>query len=599
MTTIRDRLADLKHVGHEVALCNLVLVFPDLYLECMEVQPRHFSDPLVRLMWLKIQTANDERNRDATIPAPNLASILHERDPELMRLADEHYGGFAALRRDFIDLKPRQEHLAMFRDRVLSMSQQRDMLERVAGLQQRLTDMASPITPMVEAMQDAIEVETTAILRMTSGRDRSGGLMAEMDPESWIAAQKALVEEKGEIHSFDTGMNDFDFLGLLQPGRVTLFILEYKGGKSTWGVTLAARLGVGRRLSSWADVGRGYAATTGQEVIYHNANWEPLTRRRVGYIDVEMGKELDVLPRIQSFISGVPVKMIQSRAWLRTEEDTWRVKWAYEWIRASGMKFWHKANFNLRWLRSVIREAVYRDRIEIFIIDYLRAPPGMTKDQELEFQTQMAMAIKSLAEEFGVAIVTFAQFNREGNSGQRMKFGGNRRRPSGSNIQGPIKILNYVDTSLVQDEHPDDPKKRRLWVDVSRIVEKSTNEYLLVEANLAFSNFEVVGIETLPDEHEELRRGDGEPRRSRYKTKRDEPKPQDASQEAPTTDDPEDKRTPEEREADRKKQDDLFERARQVAQQDGGQTAFGFDYGDDDEPPSPAAMGWVPPPDDF
>lgn len=511
MTTARERIRDLKHLGQEMGLVNLVLNHPDLYLECLDVEVRHFSEPLYRHLWVAIQAANEQRGQGGA--PPTLASILHERDPELVRIADERYGGFHALRRDFVELQCRRERIYDYRNDVLAMANQRVLVAGVADLAEQVDRMATPLKPNLEAMQDAVENGLADILRDTRNSNRNSGLMAEMESDAWIQEQQRLVQQEGEISSFQTGIPIFDAFEILVPGRVTMWIISYKRGKSTVGCHFAARLAIGCRMASYADVLRGQAGEVGQVIHFRGEDGLPIRTRRVSYIDLEMGKDRDVQPRILSCISGVPHRLIANRKYLRDQSDTTRVQAAYDWLHRSGMRFAHGGTYDIRWVRNTIREMYYRYGTEVQILDYLRAPPGMNEKERYDFEIRLADTVKQLTEDLGMTTITFQQFDRQGRlaESQRSSFAAFRK-PSSANIQGAARVNNFVDTILVQDDHHEDPRIKRWWIDSSRITEAPERDFMRVEYDFARCQIEIPLLESI-----------GEDERPRRKKKEDGP----------------------------------------------------------------------------
>lgn len=494
-----EKLKELRHFGHEGGLCNVVLNFPELYWSCLDVEPTHFTQPLYRHIWAKIQHANEIRKANAAAPVPNLASILHEADPVIVEIADE-LGGFQALYQDFYKLQCRREHLDFFKEKVLSLAYSRTLIQKSRELAVRLEEMADPRDPDLESMRDEMEKASVEALRLTSGKDSSGGLLFGDDPDEWIASRRRHVEQNGASLSMETGMTAFDSLELLHPGRVTMVLIEFKGGKSSFGVSVAARLAVGKRLASHADVKAFRAKKVGDVIQFSNLEGNPIQTRKVGYIDLEMGADKDVRPRMQAFLSGVPVKIIQSDRFLQDRFDTERVRTASKWIKESGIRFYHKSDYSIPWIRSLIREMVYMHGVEFIVLDYIRRPPGMSKDEGHEWDADLSNTLKVLSEELNVHILTFGQLNREGHTSTRKKTG--QHRPTSAHYQGNIKVSNFVDTMLIQDKDPDDPAVRRLWMDASRISGMEEGTYLRMEPDYALGRADVVGFEALKKEEE-------------------------------------------------------------------------------------------------
>jgi replicative DNA helicase len=157
---------------------------------------------------------------------------------------------------------------------------------------------------------------------------------------------------------------------------------------------------------------------------------------RAAFVSIEMS-ERQLVSRMRAYY-GCPMNADQG-----DEEIS---AYAAETVAALRMPIVDLASGRLSDIRSHIRTLSRRDGIRVFVIDYLQLiKVGKEGAEEYQRVTLASQAIKSLAREYGVAIILLAQVNREG---------GKKQRPTMNDLKGSGSIEQDADQIVLIHNDP-------------------------------------------------------------------------------------------------------------------------------------------------
>ena len=217
---------------------------------------------------------------------------------------------------------------------------------------------------------------------------------------------EVVSQQPKEIAGIKTGFPqlDYEISGLLN-GKLYVVAARPKTGKSVL-------------LSQWAS----NISVTAKESI-------PSL-----YLDTEMNTE-EQMSRLIARISGVPERMIVNGMFTQNPEMVEKVKKA-EAIIQDG-KLWHVyvPNFNIGQLSSLIRKHYIRDGVRVVFFDYIKlgSDSPSSSNEQIELG-KIATALKDIAGNLDIPVVTAAQINRKGAGESQM---------SDAFVAGSDKILQY------------------------------------------------------------------------------------------------------------------------------------------------------------
>ena len=238
----------------------------------------------------------------------------------------------------------------------------------------------------------------------------------ESDAVALSAGMDELLEEiqqdPNSARGIPTGFSILDdAINGLEPGTLTVLGARPKTGKSTV-------------LLNWA---KHIAYDYGQPVLY---------------IDTEMSTREQQF-RLLSLLSAVPEKEIKNGTYLQNSQDVEKVNYARS-IKDSGL-IMHKyyPNFTPEGVAALARKYHHQGKTMCLMFDYIKLPDAdlqlMGNVKEYQALGYLTVALKNLAGQLQIPVVTAVQINREG---------ANKGHISSANFADSDRILRYANTLL-------------------------------------------------------------------------------------------------------------------------------------------------------
>lgn len=209
-----------------------------------------------------------------------------------------------------------------------------------------------------------------------------------------------------------TGFERLDAaIGGLAPGTLTVLGARPKTGKSTV-------------LLNWA---KHIAYEHGQPVLY---------------VDTEMSTREQQL-RLLSLLSTVPERAIKSGEFRNDSQQAEHLKYAEQIIDSGLILHKYYPNFTPEGIAALTRKYHHQGKAMCLIFDYIKLPDAdlqlVSNVKEYQALGYLTVALKNLAGQLQIPVITAVQINREG---------ANKGHISSANFADSDRILRYANTLL-------------------------------------------------------------------------------------------------------------------------------------------------------
>jgi len=353
----------------------------------LELEEKDFGDPLCRRLFALC------RRMEAQRQAVDLTGVCMADESldagSVVEIAQERCVSAVLL----------QQHSAQLRNKAL----RRRLSALMAGAQERLCGEDDP-RETVERLKMDMAIELAETTGNMAGREM---ILLILD----VLEQFGKTRENAEPISTGIGRLDRNLIGGFRPGDL---------------VVVAALTSVGK--SAMLSFMMRNAAAQGKRILL---------------VSCEMSEEQNA-ERYLSAMSGVSLGKIVRREALSDEEN----------LRISdGMELYHPENIRVissgtQTAASIRREALRMKQgagLDMIVVDYLqRLRPDKRLSSKADEVGSIASALKSMAVDLGVPVLTAAQFNREAAK--------NRSEAKGNETQGVPALHQLRDSSQIEDE---------------------------------------------------------------------------------------------------------------------------------------------------
>jgi replicative DNA helicase len=398
--------ATFAHPGNEAAVLACVLQEPSNFYEVeAKLSERDFLTPHHKAIWVIIKSLAHQG-----ISKPDLSTILTragdlDLEQEISGPNIKAYDYINALFDKSIDTS----NIGFYLNRMLDASIKLKVINAVNEIRET-TEKNRTLTGETLTAQTIVEDAQDKFLQLALET------MHEADAKPLSEGISELLEEiqnaPAGLMGIPTGFERLDSaIGGLAPGTLTVLGARPKTGKSTV-------------LLNWAKY---IAYEYGQPILY---------------VDTEMST-LEQQLRLLSILSTVPERAIKSGNFKNDPQSLENMKYA-ESIIGSGLIL-HKyyPNFTPEGIAALTRKYHHQGKAMCLIFDYIKLPDAdlqlISNVKEHQALGYLTVALKNLAGQLQIPVITAVQINREG---------ANKGHVSSANFADSDRILRYANTLL-------------------------------------------------------------------------------------------------------------------------------------------------------
>lgn len=390
--------AKFENRGNERATLCCVLNKPDLLVDVQtKLEEKDFLTPHHRKLYSILSSLYSEG-----VASFDTISVVNEAKERkiLEKVGGEEY--IDALFSTNIDTS----NLEVYVNKVLDSSTKYKLYLESERIQEKVMDNLGANDTQAKELLATAE---TSILDISMESNKSEDAMDIGD--GLFERLKELSENPVDVVGIPTGIPILDeALNGLVPGSLTVVAARAKHGKSTLLMNMAAHI----------------AYKIGKPVLY---------------VDTEMVRR-EVQTRLVSHLSQVPEKLIVRGKFIENDLYTRSVTAACDSILKTRLYF-HKyfPDFTIDALKSLVRKYKLREDIGAFFFDYIKLPEKSNLQNSKEYQElgYLAVALKNLAGQLDIPVVTAAQVKRED---------ANMARLNEASVADSDRILRYCNTLL-------------------------------------------------------------------------------------------------------------------------------------------------------
>ena len=398
--------AKFAHPGNEAAVLACVLQSPANYFEVeSQLSEQDFLTPHHKAIWVIIKSLSQQG-----ITSPDISTVLTragdlDLEKEISGPNIKAYDYINALFDKSIDVN----NIGFYLNRMLDASIKLKVLKASAEIVE-LTEQNKTLTGETLTAETIVDYAQDKFLQLAVDS------MRESDATPLSEGLDELLEEientPSGLMGIPTGFARLDeAIGGLGPGTLTVVGARPKTGKSTM-------------LLNWAKY---IAYDCGRPVLY---------------VDTEMSTMEQQL-RLLSMMSTVPERDIKSNAFKDDAEALNNIRFAQS-IKDTGIIL-HKyyPNFTPEGVAALTRKYHHQGKVECLIFDYIKLPDAdlqlMSNVKEYQALGYLTVALKNLAGQLQIPVITAVQLNREG---------ANKGHVSSANFADSDRILRYANTLL-------------------------------------------------------------------------------------------------------------------------------------------------------
>jgi replicative DNA helicase len=398
--------AQFAHPGNEAAVLACVLQNPANFFEVeAQLSEQDFLTPHHKAIWVVIKSLSQQG-----VTNPDISTVLTragdlELEKEISGPNVKAYDYINALFDKSIDTN----NIGFYLNRMLDASIKLKVLRATAEIAE-LTEQNRTLTGETLTAETIVEHAQDKFLQLAVDT------MRESDAVPLSEGLDELLEEientPSGLMGIPTGFARLDeAIGGLAPGTLTVLGARPKTGKSTM-------------LLNWA---KHIAYDSGQPVLY---------------VDTEMSTREQQL-RLLSIMSTVPERDIKNGTFKNDPKNLNDVRFAQS-IKESGLIL-HKyyPNFTPEGVAALTRKYHHQGKVKCLFFDYIKLPDAdlqmMSNVKEYQALGYLTVALKNLAGQLQIPVVTAVQLNREG---------ANKGHVSSANFADSDRILRYANTLL-------------------------------------------------------------------------------------------------------------------------------------------------------
>lgn len=403
---LEQNKAKFAHPGNEAAVLACVLKDPSNYFEVeAKLSDGDFLTPHHRALWVIIKslTKQDIINFDASTLLNHATTLDLEKKISGPNVSAYDY--ITALLDKSID----PTNIDFYLTRMLDASIKLKVLQATSEIEE-LTEQNRTLTGETLNAQTIVEHAQDKFLQLAVET------MHEADAVNLAEGVDELLAEIRErptgLIGIPTGFKLLDTaIGGLEPGTLTVLGARPKAGKSTL-------------LLNWA---KHIAYEYGQPVLY---------------VDTEMsGREQRL--RLLANLSGVPERDIKTGAYLSDERNVDSVRYAQDIMQKGIILHKYYPNFTPEGVAALTRKYHHQGKAAALFFDYIKLPDAdlqmISNVKEYQALGYLTVALKNLAGQLQIPVVTAVQLNREG---------ANKGHVSSANFADSDRILRYANTLL-------------------------------------------------------------------------------------------------------------------------------------------------------
>lgn len=387
--------------GNESAVLACIFKDPSCYYEVQsKLSDTDFLTPHHRALWVIVRTLVRQG-----VPSLDTAAILTEASSK--GLADK-IGGYDyvnALFEKTID----PANLGFYISRLSDASTKLKIIQAINELSERVdkNKILSADTLSAEAIVDEAQHRFLAISLEKQRAEEAINIADGIE-----RLLEDIQSNPSGLRGVSTGFSRLDDrINGLEAGTLTVVGARPKVGKSTV-------------LLNWA---KQIAYVQGVPTLY---------------IDTEMSLR-EQSGRLLSMLSGVPERTIKDGSYRKDDQHVQYVEEAREIVKSGLILHKYFPDFTADSLSSLVRKYHHQYGVACFIFDYIKLPGedlallGNVKEhQSLGF---LCVALKNIAGELGIPVVTAAQIGRGG---------ANKGRVTAADFADSDRILRYANTLL-------------------------------------------------------------------------------------------------------------------------------------------------------
>jgi replicative DNA helicase len=389
------------HAGNEAAIIACVLKDPTNYFEVeAKLEDGDFLTPHNRALWAIIKGLM--REDLATLDA---SAILTQAG--ILKLEDR-IGGYDYVNALF-DKGIDPNNIDFYIKKVLDASTKFKVI-RATGEIEELTDKNRALSP------DSLDAETIVghaqeqFLQISIESNR--GTDAVDIAEGLVQLVEEAKAAPTDVRGLSTGFDILDnAINGLEPGTLTVLGARPKAGKS------ATLLNMAKHLAYSEEV--------------------PIL-----YLDTEMSTK-EQQYRLLAILSGVPEKEIKNGTYASNSEWDRAVDEALQIARSGKILHKYYPDFTAEGVSALTRKYKHQYGIGCVIFDYIKLPDAdlqqMGKVKEYQALGYLCVALKNLAGQLEIPVLTAAQIGREG---------ANKGRVTATDFADSDRILRYANTLL-------------------------------------------------------------------------------------------------------------------------------------------------------
>ncbi len=393
------------HPGNEAAVLACVLKNPSNFYEVeSKLSEQDFLTPHHKAIWVVIKSLTQQG-----VTTPDISTILTQASALEL---EERIGGPNINAYDYIsalfDKSVDPGNIDFYLDRMLDASIKLKVLqitEELADITEKnrtLTGETLTAATIVESAQDKFLQLAVDTMRESDAVSLGEGI------DELIAEVLSLAGNDKHL-GISTGFSRLDeAIGGLEAGTLTVVGARPKVGKSAM-------------LMNWAS---HIALKSGYPVLY---------------IDTEMSSREQQF-RLLSLLSGIPERDIKTGNF---DENDDNLRAAREIIDSGLILHKYYPNFTPEGVAALTRKYHHQDKACCLFFDYIKLPDAdlqlISNVKEHQALGYLTVALKNLAGQLQIPVVTAVQINREG---------ANKGRINSANFADSDRILRYANTLL-------------------------------------------------------------------------------------------------------------------------------------------------------
>lgn len=398
--------AKFAHPGNEAAVLACVLKDPSNYFEVeAKLSDTDFLTPHHRALWtiIKSLTKQDIINFDASTLLNQAATLDLEK--KISGPNVNAYDYIVALLDKSID----PTNIDFYLTRMLDASIKLRVLQTTAEIAE-LTDQNRTLTGETLNAQTIVEHAQDKFLQLAVDTMHEADAVNLADGVSEMLAE--IQSTPSGLVGIPTGFKILDeAIGGLEPGTLTVVGARPKTGKSTL-------------LLNWA---KHIAYERGQPILY---------------VDTEMSSREQRL-RLLSNLSSVPERDIKTGAYLQDPQSVDYVRHAQDIMNSGIILHKYYPNFTPEGIAALTRKYHHQGKAAALFFDYIKLPDAdlqlISNVKEYQALGYLTVALKNLAGQLQIPVVTAVQLNREG---------ANKGHVNSANFADSDRILRYANTLL-------------------------------------------------------------------------------------------------------------------------------------------------------